>query len=112
MGGDRRERERERLRAVGGRGEGEETAREEESETGRRERGECEDMRTTCTQIKASMVEYKYSSFGICGMNARVCVFVCACVCQSLHLPCLERALVIASPLGFSSFHTHALKHL
>lgn len=66
---------------MGGRDEGEETAREEESETGRRERGECEDMRTTCTQIKASMEEYKYSSFGICGMNVCVCVLVCARVC-------------------------------
>lgn len=71
---------------MGGRDEGEETAREEESETGGRERGECEDMRTTCTQIKASMVEYKYSSFGICGMNACVCVRVCAFVSLSICL--------------------------
>lgn len=43
---------------------------------------EREDTRTTCTQIKGSMVEYKYSSVGICGMNVWcVCVRAYACAC-------------------------------
>lgn len=83
MGGDRRKGGR--LRAVGERDD-------RRGDGGRREEKR-EDKRTTCTQIKGSMVEYEYSSVGICAMNVwclwtRVCVRERACVCQSLHLPC------------------------
>lgn len=97
-------------------GEEEEEEKEMEGETTRRAGRRVSTGEQHVHKSKPVCWNKAYSSTGMC---VCMCVFVSVslsgtkeCVCQPLHLPCLEQELIIASRLVFNSFHTHALKHL